>query len=161
MMSSRDRISEEFSYVKSIGKQSKYQMTPEELPARTSNLGEWWYTAQADRDTYTTQIRVEKNILEETPPPDFQINEPIVGTPRTTIGLPFAAEDLQELANRRGFASIEEYIVSLVWQDDDAQWDEHFAETGDALDHIAQQAVDQYLAGEVEDFDPDNDIDMP
>ncbi|MDX1991042.1 MAG: hypothetical protein SF029_01550 [bacterium] len=82
-------------------------------------------------------------------------------TQEVTVKLPFAREDIESLAQRRGFASIEEYIAALLWQDDDALWDENMAANEAFFDELAQKALSEYHAGETEAFDPDDNIDMP
>jgi predicted transcriptional regulator len=43
----------------------------------------------------------------------------------------------------------------------DALWDEKFARSGDLLDRLAAQVKRDVAEGRVEDFDPDNDSDVP
>jgi hypothetical protein len=42
---------------------------------------------------------------------------------------------------------------------DEAQWDEQFAKSQDALRRMALKAIEEDEAGLTEDFDPDNDPD--
>ena len=43
----------------------------------------------------------------------------------------------------------------------EAYWDALFAQSSDLLEALAQEAHEEYLAGEATDFDPDNDPDAP
>lgn len=44
---------------------------------------------------------------------------------------------------------------------DNVLWDAQFAASQDMLDQLADEAHQEYLAGQTEDFDPDNDPDAP
>ena len=43
----------------------------------------------------------------------------------------------------------------------DALWDAQFAASQDVLQQLADEAHQDYLTGLTEDFDPDNDFDVP
>jgi hypothetical protein len=44
---------------------------------------------------------------------------------------------------------------------DEALWDEQFANSQDVLEFLANEARAEYAAGLTEDFDPDDDHDVP
>lgn len=75
----------------------------------------------------------------------------------TTLTLPIALEELKELATRRGYESVVDYIVALIDADDEALWDGQFTNSEDKLEHLADQAWAEHNAGLTEDFDPDDD----
>jgi histidine triad (HIT) family protein len=51
-------------------------------------------------------------------------------------------------------AKLKAYFAGLA----DALWDKTFAESQDLLEQLADEAHADYLAGRVEDFDPDEDV---
>jgi hypothetical protein len=55
--------------------------------------------------------------------------------------------------------SLARYIIELI--EDDAWWDAQFARSEDVLMRLSDQAHTAYLAGETEDFNPDDDPDDP
>jgi len=85
----------------------------------------------------------------------------MIGQSEIVLTLPIAIEELEVLARRRGYASIEAYILALIDQDDEVQWDEQFATSQDKLERMAEAALAEHTAGNTEEFDPDNDVDMP
>jgi hypothetical protein len=80
-----------------------------------------------------------------------------------TITLTLTEEEqllIESLARESGTASPAEAIHVLlrdVVAIYDALWDKKFAETQDTLNKLADDALVAYLAGETEDFDPDDD----
>lgn len=66
---------------------------------------------------------------------------------------------LDALAHAGGYASVEAYLRALIDAEEEAAdaalWDEQFARSPNALDALAQEAHEEYLAGLTEDFDPD------
>lgn len=77
----------------------------------------------------------------------------------THLQLEIPRSALKTLAQTRGYETIEEYITYLIALDDEALWDEQFAESQDLLMDMAGKALAEHEAGLTEEFDPDNDID--
>lgn len=83
-----------------------------------------------------------------------------------TITLNLSEEEnalLESLARERGSAPAEALrtllheAISIY----DALWDKTFEESQDLLDSLADEAHADYVAGETEDFDPDEEFDNP
>jgi hypothetical protein len=79
-----------------------------------------------------------------------------------TLDLSKEEQDLLEMLTREGgFDAPADALRSLLHEAIsvyDAIWDKAFAESEDLLERLADEAHAEYLAGETEDFDPDNDI---
>lgn len=58
-----------------------------------------------------------------------------------TIQLEIEPDFLGALAQRRGYSSIEDYLLALIDQDDDALWDEQFASMPDKLLKLEAEAL--------------------
>lgn len=59
----------------------------------------------------------------------------------TAVQLEIEPHLLGELARRRGYDSIEDYLLALIDQDDDALWDEQFASMPDKLLKLEAEAL--------------------
>lgn len=71
---------------------------------------------------------------------------------------------IEALAHERGLDAPADVLRALLYEAVaayDALWDEKFAASQDVLDKLADAAHREYLAGETEEFDPDNDPDAP
>jgi hypothetical protein len=67
---------------------------------------------------------------------------------------------LESLTREGGFDAPADALRSLLHEAIavcDAIWDKTFADSQDLLDSLADEAHAEHLAGETEDFDPDND----
>lgn len=73
----------------------------------------------------------------------------------TTVQLEIEPHFLGELAQRRGYNSIEDYLLALIDQDDDALWNEQFASMPDKLLKLEAEA----LAEPEEDLSENIDLD--
>lgn len=51
-------------------------------------------------------------------------------------------------------------FINQEVDDDEALWDELFAQSQDLIDRLADEALAEHQAGLTEEFDPDNDSDM-
>ena len=71
---------------------------------------------------------------------------------------------IEALAQERGLDAPADVLKALLHEavaTHDALWDEKFANSQDVLDRLADEGHQAYLAGETEEFDPDNDPDAP
>ena len=71
---------------------------------------------------------------------------------------------IQALAHERGLDAPADVLRALLHEavaTYDAIWDEKFAASQDVLDQLADAGHQDYLSGQTEDFDPDNDPDAP
>jgi hypothetical protein len=71
---------------------------------------------------------------------------------------------INALAHERGLDAPADVLRALLYEAisvNDALWDAKFAASQDALERIADEAHQEYLAGQTEDFDPDNDPNAP
>jgi hypothetical protein len=86
-------------------------------------------------------------------------------TPRT-ITLTLSEEEnalLESLAREHGSEPAEALRTLLheAMSIYDALWDKTFEESQDFLDQLADEVHAEYLAGETDDFDPDEEFDNP
>lgn len=81
-----------------------------------------------------------------------------------TITLTLSEEEhalLESFARERGIELPAEALKTLLHElisIYDALWEKSFAESQDLLDQLADEAYADYLAGDVEDFDPDEEL---
>ena len=71
---------------------------------------------------------------------------------------------IEALAQERGLDAPADVLLALFHEAIaayDALWDEKFAASQDVLDQLADAGHQEYLAGQTEEFDPDNDPDAP
>lgn len=71
---------------------------------------------------------------------------------------------IEALAHERGLDAPADVLRALLHEAVaayDSLWDEKFAASQDVLDQLADAAHQEYLDGQTEDFDPDNDPDAP
>ena len=66
-------------------------------------------------------------------------------------------ELLKAFANAQGIKDLESAIPTIIH---DHLWDAQFAASEDLLHEMAEEAHAEYLAGTLEDFDPDTDPDL-
>jgi hypothetical protein len=64
---------------------------------------------------------------------------------------------LQSFAAAQGLTDLESAIPTIIH---DQLWDAQFAASHDLLRELADEAHQEYLAGKLEDFDPDTDPDL-
>ncbi len=64
---------------------------------------------------------------------------------------------LQSFAAAQGLKDLESAIPTIIH---DQLWDAQFATSHDLLREMAEEAHQEYLAGTLEDFDPDTDPDL-
>ncbi len=64
---------------------------------------------------------------------------------------------LQAFANSQGIKDLESAIPTIIH---DQLWDAQFTTSQDLLHEMAEEAHAEYLAGTLEDFDPDTDADL-
>jgi hypothetical protein len=80
-----------------------------------------------------------------------------------TITLTLTAEEealIARLGQERGLEAPADVLRALLHDVEsmlDAMWDRKFEATQDVLDKLADEGHAAYLAGETEDFDPDED----
>jgi hypothetical protein len=71
---------------------------------------------------------------------------------------------IEALAHERGLeepADVLRALLSEAVAANDVLWDEKFAASQDVLDQLADAGHREYMAGQTEEFDPDNDPDSP
>jgi len=75
--------------------------------------------------------------------------------PFTTLALPIETEILVDLARRRGYTQVVDYVLALIDRDDEALWDEQFAASQGALADMARAALAEDEAGLTDDLELD------
>jgi hypothetical protein len=72
------------------------------------------------------------------------------------------SELINALAHEHGLTTPADVLLTLLHDAVaiyDALWDKTFADSQDLLDQLADEAHAEYVAGQTEEFDPDNDAD--
>jgi hypothetical protein len=88
-------------------------------------------------------------------------------TPAYTVTLNLTEEEAElvaALAREHGLDAPADALHALLRDAVDvydALWDKTFADSQDLLSQLADEAHQEYLAGLTEDFDPDDDTEMP
>lgn len=71
---------------------------------------------------------------------------------------------IEALAHERGLDAPADVLRALLYEAVaayDLLWDEKFAASQDVLDQLADAGHREYMAGQTEEFDPDNDPNAP